>query len=804
MNTHTERKGGKAGRPARRLCAALLCLCLLAGLAPNMGTTAFAAGDYKIGDTVNFAGYEWYIIGTPTEGVTAPAGCYTLFAKDNDFDSTVFRPSSASGDDQVKYNGSELQNKILEIAEGFSEEDKSSIQTRDLTVADDNIYGLNAYDQLLWPISAEEGEKLDQSIKSFNADYWTRQNYGTFNVYLFYATGRRSFSACYNTYAIRPALYVKQEAIAPDGDFLVGSDAIENAQMGVNFVQSTGTDTPLIIDDSLKLDVRVEASETQQRNSVLHFRLYGNSTTTGSNLVVACVLTDADGTVKYYGKFMDCSDALPETSDLRVSMGYIAYGTYTLSIFLHDTATNRISNPSPTMTVEIGGGFGTISNYNGQTYVDAPVFTQHPQNQITYTGSTASFSAEADGMGITYTWQAQPKTSDPDTGAWYDIYYYVPSGVSLPYRGQSLYLPNVSGTWQDNEKVLRDSSGVSFDPADARFRCVATNYADISTNSNPAELTVISGGGGTDGREVELRTNDTHVQWKYKGEADTEWRDLVALSAITGEAGADGREIQFQVANGYIQWKYDTDPDTAWQDLIALSDLKGQDGEDGREIELRNNGAAIQWRYEGEADSEWKDLVTLSAITGSDGQDGADGREVQLRTSGGYIQWKYSTEPDTAWQNLIAVSALQGMKGDKGDKGDTGAAGQNGTAGQNGADGQDGVGIASLSINESGQLVVALTDGTTHNLGQVRGQDGVGVASAYIDAQGQLIITLTDGTQLNAGAVGTSAGAGEGPWWLVYLALGLAGASLAGLAGVLCLLYAKRRVLFGPKTAHMR
>lgn len=123
---------------------------------------------------------------------------------------------------------------------------------------------------------------------------------------------------------------------------------------------------------------------------------------------------------------------------------------------------------------------------------------------------------------------------------------------------------------------------------------------------------------------------------------------------------------------------------------------------------------------------------------------------------------------------------------------------------QNGADGQDGVGIASLSINESGQLVVALTDGTTHNLGQVRGQDGVGVASAYIDAQGQLIITLTDGTQLNAGAVGTSAGEGEGPWWLVYLALGLAGVSLAGLAGVLCLLYAKRRVLFGPKTAHMR
>lgn len=172
MNTHTERKGGKAGRPARRLCAALLCLCLLAGLAPNMGTTAYAAG-LALGTTVEFAGHEWYIIGTDNEadgGVTAPAGCYTLLAKDNDFDSTVFRPSSASGDDQVKYNGSELQNKILEIAEGFSEEDKSSIQPRTLTATDDNIAGDTVEDQYLWPISLEEGEKLDQSIKSFNAD----------------------------------------------------------------------------------------------------------------------------------------------------------------------------------------------------------------------------------------------------------------------------------------------------------------------------------------------------------------------------------------------------------------------------------------------------------------------------------------------------------------------------------------------------------------------------------------------------------------------------------------------------------
>ena len=47
-----------------------------------------------IGDVVNFAGHEWYIIGTDDAadgGVIAPEGCYTLFAKNNDFGSSVFR-----------------------------------------------------------------------------------------------------------------------------------------------------------------------------------------------------------------------------------------------------------------------------------------------------------------------------------------------------------------------------------------------------------------------------------------------------------------------------------------------------------------------------------------------------------------------------------------------------------------------------------------------------------------------------------------------------------------------------------------
>ena len=50
-----------------------------------------------IGDTVTFARYDWNIIGTETEGVTAPEGCYTLFAKNNDFGTTAFRAGDEGG-----------------------------------------------------------------------------------------------------------------------------------------------------------------------------------------------------------------------------------------------------------------------------------------------------------------------------------------------------------------------------------------------------------------------------------------------------------------------------------------------------------------------------------------------------------------------------------------------------------------------------------------------------------------------------------------------------------------------------------
>lgn len=49
-------------------------------------------------------------------------------------------------------------------------------------------------------------------------------------------------------------------------------------------------------------------------------------------------------------------------------------------------------------------------------------------------------------------------------------------------------------------------------------------------------------GSAADGREVELQTNSTHIQWRYSGES--EWRNLIELKRLEGPSGAKGETGQ--------------------------------------------------------------------------------------------------------------------------------------------------------------------------------------------------------------------------------------------------------------------
>ncbi len=155
-----------------------------------------------------------------------------------------------------------------------------------------------------------------------------------------------------------------------------------------------------------------------------------------------------------------------------------------------------------------------------------------------------------------------------------------------------------------------------------------------------------TGSPGADGREVELQTTETHVQWRYEGESA--WTNLVALSAITGPQGIQGE-----------------------------TGLTGVAGADGREVELRKTQTHVQWRYEDEA--EWTDLVALADITGPQGETGQQGiagpantlaiGTVTTGAAGSSADATITGDSPAQTLNLVIP------RGDKGDTGDQGPAG---------------------------------------------------------------------------------------------------------------------------------
>lgn len=154
---------------------------------------------------------------------------------------------------------------------------------------------------------------------------------------------------------------------------------------------------------------------------------------------------------------------------------------------------------------------------------------------------------------------------------------------------------------------------------------------------------------GTDGREVELQSSATHIQWRYAG--DALWTNLVALSDLEGPPG---KEIELQKSATHIQWRYVGDP--SWINLVALADLKGGKGDDGREIELQASSTHIQWRYTG--DSTWINLVSLADLKGPRGDTGPG---VPTGGAAGQVLVKTgAADFETAWQDFVGKSLNDG------------------------------------------------------------------------------------------------------------------------------------------------
>ena len=898
----TTMKKEKPKSPGRGILPLLLCLCLVLSMLPAMKLTASAAGttDYAIGDIVTFAGYDWYIIGTESEGVIAPSGCYTLFAKNNDFGSTPFRAGASNANSTANhYKDSDLQKKMEKIASGFSAEDRANIAARDTL---DGIAGESPTGQLLWPISEAEWNSIDQSLRAFPDNYWSRTNrMGTgadwvdlYNILAFNTSGStspggpeafRMGSPVTDTYAVRPALYVKAEALPEKVEgiqvafggqwwYVVGQGKTGSVPGPENTVtlfenprEAMGAQVILAQTNSLNY----LGSDLQQKMADFSSNL--NLAGKESSLIVPRTLTSADGIngpTAFDQPFWPLSKDEADRTDAEILKSEL-YDDVTFARFYWLRTT--CDTTSWTTVYAVQGDTGDVtSDFASYNHGVRPAFYLDISNafylakdakrvtiggnpyplaledfeeykytifddslklsmtadpaQAAQTGETLSFGYVANTGKNQYL--SCVLTPDGTTDV---LYYNKLVELSDPAAASGTVNIPLTGVSNGNYTLrlyTEQENNRSTDFASRTVNVKITVKDGVASIRDLGNLQLVSESGGQDGREVELRNNGTHIQWRYVGEDDSAWRDLVALDAITGGSGADGadgREVELRMEGGYIQWRY---TGGEWQNLIALSALqgiKGDKGDPGDTPYIGNNG---NWWIGG--------TDTGVPATGDKGDKGEDGLTPYIGTNGNW--WIGETDtgiPATGYQGEDGLTPYIGdngnwwigstdtgipATGDKGETGQTGAngltpyigtngnwwigstdtgvraAGQNGKDGQDGkdgasgkdgqdgkdgADGKDGIGIADLVINENGELVVTLTDGTVKNLGKVTGSDGVSVAKMEINSKGELLITLTDGTQLNAGPIPVA----ESSQTLVYVSLGVGGVSLAGLLGVL-------------------
>ena len=154
---------------------------------------------------------------------------------------------------------------------------------------------------------------------------------------------------------------------------------------------------------------------------------------------------------------------------------------------------------------------------------------------------------------------------------------------------------------------------------------------------------------------------------------------------------------------------------------------KGEKGDKGDKGDSGDNGAAGQdgvtpqlkvgedncWYVSYDNGQTWTSLNVKA--TGDKGDTGENGLIPYIGDNGNW------------WLGDVDTGVQASVKGDTGEAGSDGKDGAKGDAGVSGTDGKngvDGIGIDKININENGELIINLTNGTAINLGKVTGDDG--------------------------------------------------------------------------------
>jgi hypothetical protein len=130
--------------------------------------------------------------------------------------------------------------------------------------------------------------------------------------------------------------------------------------------------------------------------------------------------------------------------------------------------------------------------------------------------------------------------------------------------------------------------------------------SDILVSITPPPPISIEYSIAEDAKPIELRTNETHVQWRRAGEA--EWNNLAALTSLLGPPNvlSVGTVVAGPTAAATITG---TSPSQTLNLVLPA-----------RQPEFRSTGTYLQWRLVG--DEEWNNLVPISSIVGPMGPSG--------------------------------------------------------------------------------------------------------------------------------------------------------------------------------------
>ena len=346
------------------------------------------------------------------------------------------------------------------------------------------------------------------------------------------------------------------------------------------------------------------------------------------------------------------------------------------------------------------------------------------------------------------------------------------------------------------------------DPFRSKLRVnPATNEWEVSYDSGITWKSLgvkATGEDGKDGRDGRTPSVGLNGNW-WIGSMDTGVKAVGTdgRDGVDGKNGADG--LTPAIGENGNWWIGDTDTG------VKAGGADGKDGTDGLTPTIGENGnwwigdtdtgvkaAAADGRdgadgkdgVDGKDGANGKDGIDgKDGVDGKDGTDGAQGAPGLTPSIGGNGNW-WLGNTDTGVR-AAGTTGATGAAGATGATGATGAAGRNGTDGK---DGKDGVGIREVSLNDSGELIVALTDGTETNLGRITGEDGapgVGISSVQVGENGMLTVTLSNGESVEAGAV-FSAQEGKTVRTVSYITAAAAALAFLWLA-VLTTLFAKSR-----------